>query len=102
MWKPSWAGQVSSDTDTLVALNEQVRASTEAFRIATLQYREGTNDFTTLLQTETTLFSAQDSLVQTRLARLQADVALYRVLGGGWSQTASDAAYQYQLDWYPL
>ena len=81
-------GQVSADTDQLVALNEQVRASAEAFRIATLQYREGTIDITTLLQTETTLFSAQDSLVQTRLARLQADVALYRVLGGGWTQTA--------------
>ncbi len=55
-----------------------------------------------MLQTETTLFSAQNSLVQARLARLQADVALYRVLGGGWSQTAADAAYKYQLDWWPL
>jgi len=95
-------GQVSSTTDQLVAVNEQVRASTEAERIAELQYREGTIDITALLQTETTLFTAQDTLVQNRLSRLQANVSLYRALGGGWTQTASDAAYQYQLDWSPL
>ena len=37
-------GQVASDGDQLVALTEEVRASTEAFRISELQYREGTID----------------------------------------------------------
>ncbi|HWY63021.1 MAG TPA: TolC family protein [Rhizomicrobium sp.] len=95
-------GQTASDTDTLVALTEEVRASTEAFRIAELQYREGTIDIQSLLTTQQTLFTAQDSLVQTKLARLEADVGVYRALGGGWTQQADDAAYSPQLDWWPL
>ena len=42
-------GQASADTDQLVALTEEVRASAEAFRIAELQYREGTIDILSLL-----------------------------------------------------
>lgn len=95
-------GQVSADGDQLVALSEQVRASTEAYRIASLQYREGTIDILSLLNSQTTLFNAQNQFVSAQLARLVADVSLYQALGGGWTQQASDAAYVDQLDWYPL
>ena len=95
-------GQVSSTGDELKALTEEVRADAEAFRIAELQYREGTIDITQLLQDQQALFSAEDSLEQTKLARLEANVSLYRALGGGWTQQADDAAYQPQLDWWPL
>ena len=95
-------GQVASDSDQLVALTEEVRASTEAFRISELQYREGTIDILSLLQAQQTLFTAEDTLVQTKLARLEADVGLYRALGGGWTQQASDKDYKYQLDWWPI
>jgi multidrug efflux system outer membrane protein len=95
-------GQASADSDQLVALTEEVRASAEAFRIAELQYREGTIDILSLLTTQQTLFTAEDTLVQTKLARLEADVSVYRSLGGGWTQAAADAAYEPQLDWWPL
>jgi len=95
-------GQVASDGDQLVALTEEVRASTEAFRISELQYREGTIDILNLLQAQQTLFSAQNTLVQTKLARLEADVSLYIALGGGWTQQDSDKNYKYQLDWWPI
>jgi outer membrane protein TolC len=36
------------------------------------------------LVAQRTLFLAQDSLVQQRLARLNAAVDLYKALGGGW------------------
>jgi outer membrane protein TolC len=95
-------GQVASDGDQLVALTEEVRASTEAFRISELQYREGTIDILNLLQAQQTLFSAQNTLVETKLARLEADVSLYMALGGGWTQQDSDKNYKYQLDWWPI
>jgi multidrug efflux system outer membrane protein len=95
-------GQVSSNSDQLVALTEEVRASAEAFRISELQYREGTIDILSLLTAQQTLFTAEDTLVQTKLARLESDVSLYIALGGGWTQTQSDKDYKYQLDWWPI
>jgi outer membrane protein TolC len=39
-----------------------------------------------LLDAQRSLFAAQQALVQARLARLQNQVALYRSLGGGWTE----------------
>lgn len=78
-------GQVSSLAEQERLVNEQEVNAAEAYRIAELQYREGVTDLLNVLQTQQTLFSAQDQLVQIRLARLQAGVSLYRALGGGWT-----------------
>ncbi|MDE2463528.1 MAG: efflux transporter outer membrane subunit [Alphaproteobacteria bacterium] len=68
----------------------QVKAAAEAFRISEIQYREGVADLLTVLQSQQTLFSAEDTLVQIKLARIQADIGLYRALGGGWSENPAD------------
>src|SRR5258706_1620451 len=93
---------VKSTTDQLALVNVQTRADAEAFRISELQYREGTIDILSLLNNQELLFSAQQSLVQTKLARLEAHISLYNALGGGWDQKADDANYKNQLDWWPL
>ena len=46
--------------------------------------RAGTADIVTVLNTQLTLFQAEDSLSQAQLARLLAIVSLYQALGGGW------------------
>jgi NodT family efflux transporter outer membrane factor (OMF) lipoprotein len=63
-----------------------VSASERAYRITEERLKEGTIDIVTLLQTQSTLFQAQDQLVQVRLARFQASVSLYQALGGGWTR----------------
>src|SRR5581483_9219910 len=78
-------GQVYAFGQQETYLRTQVASAAEAYRISELQYREGVTDLLTVLQTQQTLFQAQDQLVQIRLARLQADVGLYRALGGGWT-----------------
>jgi NodT family efflux transporter outer membrane factor (OMF) lipoprotein len=93
---------VKSETDQLALVEIQTKAQAEAFRISELQYREGTIDILSLLQNQQGLFVAQQLLVQTKLARLQAHLALYNALGGGWEQKADDANYKNQLDWWPL
>ncbi len=93
---------VKSTTDQLALVQIQTRANAEAFRIAELQYREGTIDILSLLNNQQALFGAQQALVQTKLARLQAHLSLYNALGGGWEQKADDANYKNQLDWWPL
>lgn len=85
-------GQVTSLAEQERLVNEQEVNAAEAYRIAELQYREGVTDLLNVLQTQQTLFSAQDQLVQIRLARLQASVGLYRALGGGWTVTADSNA----------
>ncbi|HEY2033502.1 MAG TPA: efflux transporter outer membrane subunit [Rhizomicrobium sp.] len=79
-------GQVASLTQQEKFLTDEVNAASEAFRISEIQYREGVTDLLTVLTAQQTLFSAQDQLVQIKLARIQADVGLYRALGGGWSE----------------
>lgn len=66
-------------------LQAQVVASAQrAYHITEERLKEGTIDIVTLLNTETTLFQAQDQLSQIRLARFQAYVSLFQALGGGF------------------
>jgi multidrug efflux system outer membrane protein len=64
---------------------DAVAAAQRAADIAREQVRAGTLDIVTALQTQTTLFTDLDLLVQARVARFQAVVNLYKALGGGWS-----------------
>jgi NodT family efflux transporter outer membrane factor (OMF) lipoprotein len=66
---------------------EQESQSEQAFNIAQARYREGVADFLTVLDAQRTLYSARDQLQQLKLARLQAIVALYKALGGGWQDS---------------
>src|SRR5262249_32760327 len=63
---------------------EVVNSSRRAFQLAEQQFRAGTTDIITLLNTQTTLFQAEDALWQAELARLLAYISLYQALGGGW------------------
>ncbi|MDB5957954.1 efflux transporter outer membrane subunit [Ramlibacter sp.] len=62
-----------------------VEAETVRYRLARLRYDNGVASYLDLLDAQRSLFNAQQALVQTRLARLQNQVQLYRSLGGGWS-----------------
>ncbi len=72
---------------------ESQRATLEqaqrALQLAELQYREGSSDLEDLLNAQRTVFSAQDSLAQNRITRLNSAVTLYVALGGGWQAPAN-------------
>jgi outer membrane protein, multidrug efflux system len=61
-----------------------VASSRRAFQLSEQQLRAGTADIVTVLNTQTTLFQAEDGLWQAELARVLAIVSLYQALGGGW------------------
>ncbi|MDF3162463.1 efflux transporter outer membrane subunit [Pseudomonas proteolytica] len=67
---------------------EELDQAQTAFRIAQSRYEAGAEDLLTVLETQRTLYAAQDLNVQLRQARLAASIALYKALGGGWQ--ASD------------
>ena len=63
---------------------EELQQAQAAFGIAESRYQAGAEDLLTVLETQRTLYAAQDLNVQLRLSRLQASIALYKALGGGW------------------
>ncbi len=67
-----------------VLQRDAVATARRALVAAQAQIAAGTADVTTLLTTETTLFSDEDALVQIRLSRFLALLNLYKALGGGW------------------
>ncbi|MDP3074962.1 efflux transporter outer membrane subunit [Bradyrhizobium sp.] len=75
---------IRETTNRLRLQREVVAASRRAFQLAEQQLRAGTADIVTVLNTQLTLFQAEDSLSQAQLARLLAIVSLYQALGGGW------------------
>ncbi len=72
------------------ALGGQVDALAAALRNASNRYRAGYSSYIDQLDAQRGLLAAQLSLVQARADRLNAYVALYQAMGGGWS--ADDVA----------
>ncbi|MBI2585679.1 MAG: efflux transporter outer membrane subunit [Rhodospirillales bacterium] len=65
-----------------------------AYQLAEARYRAGAVDLLTVLDAQRTLSQTEDQIVQIRFQRLQASVALFKALGGGWrlDRTAPEKA----------
>lgn len=68
--------------------DEEVAQARIAFDLAEQRYRAGAETLLSVLETQRTLYLAEDEQAQLRLARLQGSVALYKALGGGWQAGA--------------
>jgi outer membrane protein, multidrug efflux system len=75
---------IRQTTEKLRLQRVVVAASRRAFQLSEQQLKAGTADIVTVLNTQLTLFQAEDVLWQAQLARLLAIVSLYQALGGGW------------------
>ena len=58
-------------------------AASEALDLTKARYARGTDPYLNVLVAERTLYTAQQSLISTELARASNTVSLYRALGGG-------------------
>lgn len=79
---------VLADLERVAA--ENLGLAEEAFRIAEVRYREGAADYETVLTAQTTLFSSRNEFYDSKLARINAVLALYVALGGGWEAGDAD------------
>jgi outer membrane protein TolC len=61
-----------------------VAAARQAEALSLNQYRLGTVPYTTVVQTQATALSAEQTLLTIRLNRLTASANLVLALGGGW------------------
>ena len=76
--------QLKGDQDRLVQLQVAEEAARYAQLLATQRYSSGLVDFQTVLDTQRTLLSSQDSVATAQAAISTDYVRLYKALGGGW------------------
>jgi multidrug efflux system outer membrane protein len=69
-------------------------AARQAFEVSETQLRAGTVNLITVLQTQQTLLTNENALVQARLNKLLAASSLFQALGGGWTPTGQLSSLQ--------
>lgn len=74
----------SREQERRAALQSAVNENGKAVEIAKRLYQEGAVDFLNVLSAQRSLYTSQDSLVQSSKLLSQNLVRLYKVLGGGW------------------
>ncbi len=84
------AGQGTLDQQ-IRSQTQLVHASQRAYDAATQRFRQGVDNYLNVLDAQRSLYSARQTLVDTRLARLSNLVTLYMVLGGGWTEHSTGA-----------
>jgi multidrug efflux system outer membrane protein len=72
--------------EQLAAQLARVEAEERRYALSDLRYRKGVDSYLGVLTAQRDLFAAQQLLIQSRLARLENLVDLYRALGGGWRE----------------
>jgi multidrug efflux system outer membrane protein len=86
------------DRERLTHLQRAAESAGDAALLARQRYASGLIDFQTVLETQRTQLSTQDSVASVR-ADLGADhVRLYKALGGGWDPNAGAAASSTRVD----
>jgi multidrug efflux system outer membrane protein len=78
---------VAQTAEQLRRQQDAVAAAQHAYELTQAQFHAGTINILIVLSTETALFTAQDTLVQVKYSHLNALVALFSALGGGWQRT---------------
>ena len=78
--------------DRLNAQQAETEAEAARFKLSNLLYTNGVASSLDLLDAQRSLFASQQLLVQAKLALLQNRIAVYRALGGGWTEAATPAS----------
>jgi multidrug efflux system outer membrane protein len=68
------------------ALQALVDAATRAEELSQARYEAGRDSYLVRLESQRTLYIAQQALIATRLSEQANRVTLYKVLGGGWRE----------------
>jgi multidrug efflux system outer membrane protein len=61
-------------------------ATQDSYQLSQLRFRNGVDNYLTVLDSQRSLYTAQQNVITLKLSRLQNLVTLYKALGGGWSE----------------
>jgi len=84
-----------NERDRRAQLQSARDASQRAHELARLRYREGVEDFLTVLDAERSLLSIDDQLAQSEINLAQQLISIYLALGGGWETGATPVYLPY-------
>ena len=68
----------------LTAQQALVKASEQAYRLSDARFRRGVDSYLNALDSQRSLYAAEQTLISTELERMSNLVSLYQALGGGW------------------
>jgi len=69
--------------DQITAQQSLTDATSESYRLSQARYEKGVDSYLAVLDSQRSLYGAQQNLITVRLSRLTNLVTLYKVLGGG-------------------
>lgn len=72
--------------EQLAARLSLVDATTASFNLSKARYERGVDSYLDVLDSQRSLYTAQQGLIDARLQQLTNTVTLYKALGGGWSE----------------
>lgn len=72
--------------DQLAAQQSLTDATAASYHLSQVRYEKGVDSYLAVLDSQRSLYSAQQNLITTRLTRLSNLATLYKVLGGGWEE----------------
>jgi multidrug efflux system outer membrane protein len=75
--------QQGTIADQVAAQQSLTDATAESYRLSQARYEKGVDSYLQVLDSQRSLYGAQQNLISARLARLANLVTLYKVLGGG-------------------
>jgi multidrug efflux system outer membrane protein len=83
-------GTLDDQLKAEMALQE---ATHDSYTLSDMRFRNGIDNYLTVLDSQRSLYSAEQSVITLKLSRLQNLVTLYKALGGGWHEhtVASDS-----------
>lgn len=64
-----------------------VNATQESFSLSEARYQRGIDSYLDVLDSQRSLYAAQQDLISMQLTKSSNQVELYKVLGGGWTKT---------------
>jgi len=73
--------------DQLAAQQSLTEATADSYRLSEARYDKGVDSYLVVLDSQRSTYSAQQNLINVRLALLANQVTLYKVLGGGGDVT---------------
>jgi len=77
--------------DEVSSIERYTEAQQRSLDLSEMRFRNGVDNYLAVLTAQTGLYTAQQTLVGARLARLTNLVDLYQFLGGGWIEHTGDA-----------